>query len=152
MSSLTPHTGSRLANRPVRTAGTVLLAAAAIIHIVLIPVYPLLVLDILFVLSAAGMLVGGLLLLVGAPISGWILGGGTAVLTALGYVVRSTVGIPGVLSRAIPFLIPPIGPVSVLIELLAAGLAIWVLLGPSRPTLTRAVAELRHLAPGHRRP
>ncbi|MDT5410958.1 MAG: hypothetical protein QOG14_3178 [Mycobacterium sp.] len=151
MSSLTPHTGSRLANRPVRTAGAVLLAAAAIIHIVLIPVYPLLVLDILFVLSAAGMLLGGLLLLVGAPTSGWILGGGTAVLTALGYVVRSTVGIPGVLSRAIPFLRPTIGPVSVLIELLAAGLAIWVL-GPTRPTFTRAVAELRHLAPGHRRP
>jgi hypothetical protein len=55
------------------------------------------------------------------------------------------------LSIAIPFLMPTIGPVSVLIELLTAALAIWVL-GPTRPTFTRAVAELRHLALGHRRP
>ncbi|MFC4949703.1 hypothetical protein [Pseudonocardia sp. GCM10023141] len=127
----------------VRWTGAALLVAAAIIHVVLIPQYPIPALQILFVLSALGLTVGAVLLAVGAPTLGWVLGGGTALLTAIGYVVRSTLGIPGVLPFAFPFFSPPTGPISVLLELIAVGLAARALRGSARPIRAAVIAEMQ---------
>jgi hypothetical protein len=133
----------RAGGRPMRCIGAALLLAAAVIHVVLVFLFPFPVFQILFLASAAGMLVGALLLSVGAPTAGWVLGGGTALLTAVGFVLRSTVGIPGLLARPVPF--AAIGPVSLLVEVLAVALAIWALSRSGRPVVVAAVDELRAL-------
>ena len=135
----------RAGGRPMRRIGAALLLAAAVIHVVLVFLFPFPVFQILFLASAAGMLVGALLLSVGAPTAGWVLGGGTALLTAVGFVLRSTVGIPGLLARPVPFASPAIGPVSLLVEVLAVALAIWALSRSGRPVVVAAVDELRAL-------
>jgi hypothetical protein len=127
----------------VRRTGAALLAVAAIIHVVLIPQYPLPVLQSLFALSALGLAVGAALLVMGLPTLGWVLGGGTALLTVIGYVLRSTVGIPGVLPFAFPFFGNASGPISVLLEVVAAGLAVWVLRGSARPIRVAVAAEVQ---------
>jgi hypothetical protein len=129
----------------VRRTGAALLLVAAVIHVVLVFLFPFPVFQILFLASAAGMLAGALLLSVGATTAGWVLGGGTALLTAAGFVLRSTVGIPGLLPRPVPFASPAIGPVSLLVEVLAAALAVRALSRSGRPVVATAVAELRSL-------
>jgi hypothetical protein len=130
-------------SKAVRSTGAALLVVAAIIHAALTTQYPLPVLQTLFVLSALGLAVGAVLLVVGMPTLGWVLGGGTSLLTVIGYVLRSTVGIPGVLPSAFPFFSPPIGPISVLLELIAVGLALWVLRGSAQPIRAVVITEVQ---------
>lgn len=117
--------------RSARITAAALLVVAALIHVALIVQFPILVLDLLFAASAAGMLLGAVLLPTRFAVVGWVLGGGTALLTLLGYVLRSTVGLPGVLP-AIPFFIPITGPISVVVEVVAVVVAARALAGRRR--------------------
>lgn len=124
--------GNGRATPSIRIAGVALLVVAAVMHIALIFQFGMLVLGILFALSAAGMLLGAVLIYTKAETLGWVLGGGTSLLTVLGYIMRSTVGLPGVLPQPFPFFTPISGPISVLIEVIAVGLAVRVLVGLRR--------------------
>lgn len=132
--------GTRRSTPSIKFAGVALLVVSAVLHIVLIFQFPNVVIDVLFALSAAGMLLGGVLIYTRAEVLGWVLGGGTSLLTVIGYVMRSTVGLPGVLGPQ-PFFTPVSGPISVLIEVIAVGIAGWVLLGLRRTSGARQ-AEL----------
>jgi len=144
------HTGTRsatgrAASLPARLGGLVLLVVAAVIHVLLIGRFGNVLLDVLFGLSALGLLVGGVLLFVGAPRTGWVVGGGTALLTAVGYVLRSTTGIPGVLPQPIPFSMPTSGPISVVAEVLVVVVAVWALSGGEGVSVRSLAAELKGL-------
>lgn len=136
---------SRVGSLPARLVGLVLLVIAAVIHVLLIGRFGNVLLDVLFGLSTLGLLVGAVLLFVGAPRSGWLVGGGTALLTAVGYVLRSTTGIPGVLPQPIPFSVPASGPISVVAEVLVVVVAVWALSGGSGFSGRTIAAELKAL-------
>jgi hypothetical protein len=130
---------------PARLVGLVLLIVGAVVHVLLIGMFGNVLLDVLFGLSALGLLVGAVLLFVGAPRTGWVVGGGTALLTAVGYVLRSTTGLPGILPQPIPFSVPTSGPVSVVAEVLAVAVAVWALSGGERFSVRTLAAELKGL-------
>lgn len=114
------------AEQPVaRLVGAAALLAGAGMHLVLVPGHALSVLYSLFIASAAGMVVGALLLAL-APRLGWVIGGGTAFLTFLGYVLTRTTGLPGVLTATGAWFYP-LGIPSLIVEGIAVGLAVWSL-------------------------
>lgn len=108
-----------------RLAAAAALLAGAGMHLALIPGHALSVLYSLFIASAAGMVAGALLLAL-APRLGWLIGGGTAFLTFLGYILSRTTGLPGVLT-AIGAWFYPLGIPSLIVEGIAFGLAVWAL-------------------------
>jgi hypothetical protein len=108
-----------------RLVGAAALLAGAGMHLVLVPGHALSVLYSLFIASAAGMVVGALLLAL-APRLGWVIGGGTAFLTFLGYVLTRTTGLPGVLTATGAWFYP-LGIPSLIVEGIAVGLAVWAL-------------------------
>ena len=111
----------------MRAVGAAALLVAAIAHVVAAIAFGGLF-GVLFVASALGMALGAALLAV-RPRWGWAFGGLVAGLTLLGYVLRSTVGIPGLVARPMSFLTPTSGLVSALAEIVAVVLAVWALSG-----------------------
>lgn len=109
-----------------RVVAAAALIAGAVIHLVELPGHFLPVLNALFIASAVGMLLGAVLLLLPAPRLGWLIGGGTAFLTFLGYVLSRTTGLPGILI-AIGHWFYPLGIPSLIVEGVAFCLAAWAL-------------------------
>jgi hypothetical protein len=110
-----------------RVIAAAALVAGAVIHLVeLPPDHVLPVLKALFIASAVGMLLGAVLLVLPAPRWGWLIGGGTAFLTFLGFVLSRTTGLPDVLS-AIGHWFYPLGIPSLIVEGIAFCLAAWAL-------------------------
>ena len=122
----------------VRAVGVIGLLVATGIHVV-VGLPPNSTLQVLFLLSGVGTLAGAVLLLV-RPRLGWIVGGGVSLLTALGYVLRSTVGLPPLISNPVPFTRPPSGAVCTVVEIVVGLLAIWVLADRSARTADRGHA------------
>lgn len=83
----------RAERRSLRILGAAALLVGAGVHLYELgetdPVF-----TVLFVLSAAGMLAGTVALLTAAPRLGWVVGGGTALLTLVGFVLDRTTGLP----------------------------------------------------------
>jgi hypothetical protein len=129
-----------------RAAGALLLLAAAIIHFADLGGVGIRYLYVGFVLSGVGMVAGAALLLYRAPRLGWLLGGGTAALTALGLVLSKTVGLPQLGSEVGKWTKPPEGLWSAVLEAVAALLALWAL--TDRYGLRPAADELRAITPG----
>lgn len=122
----TPVNDARTAPPSLRIAAVVGLVVAALIHIVVAVQFGG-IFGVLFVLSAIGMAGGAALLLLGRFGPGWVVGGGVALLTAVGYVLRSTVGLPFLIPHPVPFDRPFIGAVSAVVEFVVALLAGWAL-------------------------
>ena len=101
----------------VRAVGAAALIVAAVAHVVAALAFGGLF-GVLFVASALGTTLGAVLLFV-RPTWGWAFGGLVAGLTLLGYVLRSTLGIPGLVARPMSFLTPTSGLVSALAEIVA---------------------------------
>jgi hypothetical protein len=135
------------AEQPIaRLIGAAALLAGAGLHLVFVPGFSLPVLDGLFVASAAGMVLGAVLLIARTPRLGWLIGGGTAFLTFLGYVLTRTTGLPGILT-AIGAWFYPLGIPSLIVEAIAFCLAIWALTDRHGLNKDRLSAELRALIP-----
>lgn len=73
-----------------------------------------------------------------APQLGWVVGGGVAGLTAIGYILRSTVGLPPLIPNAVPFTQPTSGAIATIVEIVVALLAIGALSGSRRSADARA--------------
>lgn len=131
--------GSRTERVGLRVLGGIGLVVATVIH-VMVGFPPAGALAVLFLLSALGTLLGAVLLAL-RPRLGWIVGGGVSALTAIGYLLRSTVGLPPLLPNAVPFTQPPSGAVSCVVEIVVALLAVWALSGRSAPVAGRARSE-----------
>lgn len=116
--------GTRADNTGLRVVGAIGLLVATVIHVLVGGVGG--VLPILFWLSGLGTLVGLVLLFV-RPRLGWIVGGGVSALTAIGYVLRSTVGLPPLIPNAVGFWQPVSGGVCTVAEIVVAVLAVYVL-------------------------
>lgn len=145
--STTPS--GRAERAEIRLGGMVLLAAAAAIHVFEARGASPVSLAISFLASAVGMFVGVGLLLSRAPRLGWIIGGGTALLTFAGYCVTRTVGIPGMdPSSDIGNWLEPLGVVSLIVEAAAVILAACALSDRHRVKVAHIVAEVRATAPG----
>ncbi|MBV9012795.1 MAG: hypothetical protein JO272_12230 [Pseudonocardiales bacterium] len=131
--SLNKPAAGRAEQPLARGVAAAALVAGAVIHLVDLPPSSILpVLNALFIASAVGMLLGVVLLARPAPRLGWLIGGGTAFLTFLGYVVSRTTGLPGIVS-AIGEWFYPLGIPSLIVEGIAFCLAAWALLtGPPR--------------------
>lgn len=135
------------AERPVvRLTGAAALIAAAVFHLMLVPGFAVPVLYSLFAASAAGTLLGAALLVASAPRLGWLIGGGTAFLTFLGYVLTRTIGLPGILTSVGNWFYP-LGVPSLVVEGIAFLLAGWALSDRHGLTTGRVLAELRSTAP-----
>lgn len=133
------------AEQPVaRLIGAAALLTGAGLHLVFVPGYTLPVLDGLFTASAAGMVLGAVLLIAPAPRLGWLIGGVTAFLTFLGYVLSRTTGLPGILT-AIGAWSYPLGIPSLIVEGIAFCLAIWALTDRYGLNGDRLAAERRAL-------
>ena len=123
----------RLTQPALRVVGVVGLLIATAIHLLLgLPMIasPF---GVLFILSGLGTLLGAVLLF-RAPRWGWIIGGGVAGLTAIGYILRSTVGLPLLVPRPQPFFEPTLGAVCTIAEIVVAILALYALSGARRST------------------
>jgi energy-coupling factor transporter transmembrane protein EcfT len=129
-----------------RVIGAVALLTGAALHLVFVPGYPLPVLDGLFTASAAGMVLGAVLLTAPAPRLGWLIGGTTAFLTFLGFILTRTTGLPGILT-AIGAWFYPLGIPSLIVEAITFCLAIWALTDRHGVNKDRLSAELRALRP-----
>lgn len=129
-----------------RLIGAAALIAAAVLHLIQVPGFALPVLYGLFIASAAGTLLGAALLLASAPRLGWLIGGGTAFLTFLGYVLTRTTGLPGILT-SIGDWFYPLGVPSLVVEGVAFLLAGWALSDRHGLTADRVLAELRFRRP-----
>ena len=138
------------AGRAEQPAARVVAAAAlltgAALHLVFVPGYDLPVLYGLFTASAAGMVLGAVLLTAPAPRLGWLIGGTTAFLTFLGYILTRTTGLPGILT-AIGAWFYPLGIPSLIVEAITFCLAIWALTDRHGVNQDRLSAELRALRP-----
>jgi hypothetical protein len=131
------------AEQPVaRLIGAAALLTGAGLHLVFVPGYSLPVLDGLFTASAAGMVLGAVFLIAPAPRLGWLIGGVTAFLTFLGYILTRTTGLPGVLT-AIGAWFYPLGIPSLIVEAITFCLAIWALTDRYGLNKERLSAELR---------
>lgn len=108
-----------------RIVAVVGLAIGVVVHVMFAFSYSP-VMGVLFGLSALGMLVGAVLLFT-SPRLGWIVGGGVAGLTALGYIARSTVGLPPLIPNPVPFSRPFSGVVCTIAEIVVVALAVWAL-------------------------
>lgn len=138
--------GSGHAEQPAaRLAGAAALLAAAGMHLALVPGHALSVLYSLFIVAAVGMLAGVALLASAAPRLGWFIGGGTAFLTFLGFILTRTTGLPGVLTATGAWSYP-LGIPSLIVEAIAVCLAMWALADRHRLSRTRAWAELQATA------
>jgi hypothetical protein len=127
---------TRIDQTALRWVGAILLVVASVIHFE-VGLGFFSVLSVLFVLSGLGTLLGAALLW-WRPLWGWVVGGGVAGLTAIGYVLRSTVGLPPLIPRAIPFLQPLDGAVCTVVEIVVALLAVWVLASSRQKAVARA--------------
>ncbi|TCK25158.1 hypothetical protein [Pseudonocardia endophytica] len=116
--------GTRAENTGLRVLGAIGLAIATVIHVMVGGVGG--VMPILFWLSGLGTLVGLVLLFV-RPRLGWIVGGGVSALTAIGYVLRSTVGLPPLVPNAVGFWMPVSGGICTIAEIVVAVLAVYAL-------------------------
>jgi hypothetical protein len=135
------------AEQPVaRLIGAATLLTGAGLHLVFVPGYHFPVLDALFTASAAGMVLAAVLLLAPAPRLGWLLGGITAFLTFLGYILTRTTGLPGILT-AIGAWFYPLGIPSLIVEAITFCLAIWALTDRYGLNRNRLSAERRALTP-----
>ena len=143
--STTPD--GRAERRGIRLAGAALLLAAAVIHIIEIRDAEIAFLVVGFALSALGTLGAALLLLSRGPRLGWLIGGGAAGLTFLGYVVSRTIGLPGD-KEDIGNWGEPLGVVSLVVEGLVVVLAIWALADAHRINTRIAAEELKSVTPG----
>lgn len=123
----------------LRVLGGIGLVLATVVH-VMVGFPPGGTLPVLFLLSGLGTLVGAVLLAV-RPRPGWVVGGGVSALTAIGYLLRSTVGLPPLVPDAVPFTQPVAGAVSCVVEIVVALLAVWALSGRSAPVAGRARSE-----------
>lgn len=128
--------GTRADQVGLRAVGGIGLVIATVVH-VMVGFPPAGVLPVLFLLSALGTLLGAVLLVV-RPRPGWVVGGGVSALTALGYILRSTVGLPLLAPGAVPFTQPVSGAVSCVVEILVALLAAYALPGRPAPVAARA--------------
>lgn len=117
--------GTRAENIGLRVVGAIGLAIATVIHAMVGG--PGGVLPILFWLSGLGTLVG-LVLLFARPRLGWLIGGGVSALTAIGYILRSTVGLPPLMPNAVGFWQPVSGGVCTIAEIVVAVLAVYALM------------------------
>jgi hypothetical protein len=82
-----------------------------------------------------------------APRLGWILGGLTALLTFLGYIVTRTTPIPGDQGDFGNWG-EPLGVVSLVIEAILVAMAIWALTGPHRVRTRHLAQEAKAVTPG----
>jgi hypothetical protein len=137
----------RAERRGVRVVGAVLLLAAAVIHAVELQDAETPMLIVGFALSALATLGAALLLLTRGPRLGWLIGGGAAALTFLGYVLSRTVGLPGD-DEDVGNWAEPLGVVSLVVEGLAVLLAIWALTDAHRVNARIAAEELKSVTPG----
>jgi hypothetical protein len=138
---------SRPELRSWRVFAGILLLAIAVIHI-----YEALGADGAFLVGgfiacAAGTTAGATLLFTRAPRLGWILGGLTALLTFLGYIVTRATPVPGDQSDAGNWL-EPLGVVSLVLEGLLVAAAAWVLTGPHPLRLRHLKQEVKAVTPG----
>lgn len=120
------RTAGRAEQPLARVVAVAALIAGAVIHLVELPGHFLPVLNALFIACAVGMLLGAVLLVLPAPRLGWLIGGGTAFLTFLGYVLSRTTGLPGIVS-SIGHWFFPLGIPSLIVEGVAFCLAAWAL-------------------------
>lgn len=135
------------AEQPVaRLIGATALLTGAGLHLVFVPGYSLPVLDGLFTVSAAGMVLAAVLLLAPAPRLGWLIGGTTAFLTFLGYILTRTTGLPGILTATGAWFYP-LGIPSLIVEAITFCLAIWALTDRHGLNKDRLSAELRAITP-----
>jgi hypothetical protein len=135
------------AEQPVaRLIGAAALLTGAGLHLVFVPGYSLPVLDGLFTVSAAGMVLAAVLLLAPAPRLGWLIGGTTAFLTFLGYILTRTTGLPGILTATGAWFYP-LGIPSLIVEAITFCLAIWALTDRHGLNKDRLSAELRAITP-----
>lgn len=116
---------SRAEQRGPRLVATAALVAGALMHLVGLP-GPTTVLFWGFLASALGMGAGAVLLVLPAPRLGWLIGGGTALLTFVGYILTRTTGLPGI-TNAIGKWLYPLGVPSLVVEAVAFLLAVWAL-------------------------
>ena len=130
--------GPRTDQVALRGLGAIGLVVATVIH-AQAGLPPASTLQVLFLLSGLGTLLGAVLLLV-RPRLGWIVGGGVAALTAIGYLLRSTVGLPPLIPGAVPFSRPVSGAISCVVEIAVALLAIWALSAGSARSAARVRA------------
>jgi hypothetical protein len=126
--------GTRAGNTGLRVVGAIGLAIATVIHAMVGGLGGMM--PILFWLSGLGTLVGLVLLFV-RPRLGWIIGGGVSALTAIGYILRSTVGLPPLVPNAVGFWQPTSGGICTIAEIVVALLAVYAL--SDRATRTAAV-------------
>lgn len=141
----TPNSRPEL--RSWRVLAGILLLATAAIH-----AYEVLGADVAFLIggfiaAAAGTAAGAYLLFTRAPRLGWILGGLTALLTFIGYIVTRATPVPGDQDDFGNWL-EPLGIASLVIEAILVGMAVWVLSGPHRVRGRHLVEEAKAVIPG----
>jgi hypothetical protein len=133
------------AEQPIaRLIGAAALSSGAGLHLVFVPGYALPVLDRLFTASATGMVLGAVLLIALAPRLGWLIGGATAFLTFLGYVLSPHHRPARHLDRN-RRLVFPLGIPSLIVEGIAFSQAIWALTDRHGLNSDRLTAERRAL-------
>ena len=130
-----------------RIAGAALLAVASGIHVYECFGEDVKYLVVLYVLSAAGLLVGAGLLVARAPRLGWLIGGLSALLTLGGYVYSRAWGLPADASDIGNWLQPG-GAASLLVEGIVTLVALWALTGRRRLAWRHAREEVRATVPG----
>jgi hypothetical protein len=126
---------TRIDQPALRWVAGILLVVATVIHFE-VGLGFFSVLSVLFILSGLGTLLGAVLLW-WRPLWGWVVGGGVAGLTAIGYVLRSTVGLPPLIPHAIPFAQPLDGAICTVVEIVVALLAVSVLAGSRQAVASR---------------
>jgi hypothetical protein len=139
-------TQQRLVARAVAVIG---LAGIALIHLLDLPgkFHEVPYLGVLYVVLIAGTLVAGALLVHGDSSVGWLLGGGLAFATIVGYVLNRTVGLPRARDDVGNWL-EPLGLASLFVEAVVVALAAYAL---SRRDVTAAPATRVDRVPAERR-
>jgi hypothetical protein len=137
----------RAEHRSWRALAGILLLADAAIH-----AYEVVGADVAFLIggfiaTAAGTAAGAYLLFTRAPRLGWILGGLTALLTFIGYIVTRATPIPGDQDDFGNWG-EPLGIVSLVIEAILVAMALWALTGPHRVRPRHLVQEAKAVTPG----
>jgi|SRR5579884_857691 len=130
-----------------RLGGAALLAIAAGIHFYEYFGEDVAYLQVLFVLSGLGLVVGAALLLAKAPRLGWLVGGISALLTIGAYIYSRFAGLPADASDVGNWLQPD-GVVSLIVEMLLVLVAAWAVSGRHGIKLSHAREEVRAIVPG----
>lgn len=141
----TPH--GRAEHGGARVLAGVLLLADAGIHAyeVIDADVPFLVVG--FLATAVGTAAGALLLLTRAPRLGWVVGGLTALLTTIGYVVTRATPVPTDEDDYGNWL-EPLGICSLVIQGVVVGMAVVALSGPAPLRPGHLVQEAKSVTPG----